>query len=244
MAGLPHGLHQWAIGKVVDHAIGAAENIAVRLAKANWSDEVVKVIRHELRSASTSERDAAAALGTAVHDAAASKRRLQDVEAALRPRLAQYLDWLDVSGAEVLATEFQVWNPTVGYAGTGDLLVRLRNGKIVLVDLKTGKGVWSEHALQVMAYAKAEFVGNDDVVDEELTAYLRQVSSIAILHLLDSGWEFLVVRFDVETWRAFRGLLLFAIWLHEHSTPDSVVVASRTGKATGEVVSAESEGAA
>lgn len=229
MAGLPHGLHQWSINKVVERAIGKADEIANRLAQANFDDGIVRVIKHELRTAATAERDAAAALGTAVHDAAATGKAVDEVAVALRPRLAHYLDWLDVSGAAILASEFQVWNPSVGYAGTADLMARLRNGRVAMVDIKTGKGVWSEHLLQVIAYAKGEFVGNDGVVDERLTGYLREVSLVAVLHLTNEGWEFIVLDYDAAAWRAFRGLLLFASWLHTHSTLESVVVARRSG---------------
>lgn len=229
MAGLPHGLHQWAIGKVVDHAIGHAVENALRM---TMDPSVITVIRHELRRAATAERDAAAALGTAVHDAAATRRSVEEVAEELRPRLRQYLHWLDVSGAVILASEFQVWSPSVGYAGTADLLVRLPNGSTWLIDLKTGKGVWSEHALQVIAYAGADFVGNDDVVDEELTAALKSVTGIAILHLQDDHWEFRAVRRDKDTWHAWRGLLLFAVWLFHHPDPDSVTVARRRGSAS------------
>ena len=72
------------------------------------------------------------------------------------PRLRQYLDWLEVSGAEVLGAEFQVWNLTIGYAGTVDLLVRFRDGSIWVIDLKTGKGLYGEHALQLI---DVEFYG-------------------------------------------------------------------------------------
>lgn len=230
-AGLPHGLHQWSINKVVDHAIGRAESIALRLAEGNHAEGITRALRHELREAATAERDAAANLGTAVHDAAASGKRVEDVEARLRPRLAHFQDWLDVSGAEVLGAEFQIWNPTVGYAGTGDLLVRLRNGRVIMVDLKTGKGVWVEHVLQVSAYRRGEFVGNDGVVDRVLTNALAETSGVAVLHLTDAGWEFILFRNadEAKAWRAFRGLLLFATFLQEHSTLDSIVEVRRSG---------------
>lgn len=231
MAGLPHGLHQWAVNKVIDRAIGSADSIATRLATATDHDSVVKVLRHELRLASTEERDRAAAIGTAVHDAAATRKTPDQVEDALRPRLAQYHDWLAASGVQVLASEFQCWSPSVGYAGTADLLVQLPNGRIFVVDIKTGKGVWSEHALQVIAYANADFVGNDDVIDEERTRLLRAADGIAVLHLANDHWEFRALRKDAETWRAFRGLLLFAVWIWKHPDADSVTVATRSGKA-------------
>lgn len=231
MAGLPHGLHQWAIGQVATYAVGHASEIAGRIAAAEDTDAAGAIIRQELRKAATAERDAAARLGTAVHDAAALGKALEDVPPELRPRLRQYQDWLRASGAEILGAEFQCWNPTVGYAGTADLLVRLRDGAVWLVDLKTGKGVYGEHSLQLMAYLMAEFVGSDDVVDDRLTALLKEAVGMAVLHLSDTGWEFRALRPDSGTWDAFRGLLQFAVWMAGHDKADSVTVAKRSGEA-------------
>jgi hypothetical protein len=184
-----------------------------------------------LRLAATEERDAAAKLGTAVHDAAATGLDPATVPDDVRPRLLQFRAWLAASGVEVLGTEFQCWNLSVGYAGTADLLVRFPNGQVWLIDLKTGKGVFSEHALQLIAYRQAEFVGQDDRVDERLTALLHAATGMAVLHLADDHWEFRSMRVDEETWRAFRGLLAFAMWMHVHDSAESVTVASRRGEA-------------
>ena len=111
-----------------------------------------------------------------------------------------------------------------------DLLVRLRDGSIHLVDLKTGKGTYPEYALQLFAYAMAEFVGEDDVVDEAATALLQAIKGMAVLHLTDTGWEYIALRPDPETWSAFRGLLAFAVWMATHRDMASVTLASRTGR--------------
>jgi len=227
LAGMPHGLHQWSIGKVIDYALNNLPSIVARVADAAQ----LVLVRSELRKAATAERDAAAKLGIAVHDAAATGKSIVEVGSDVAPRLRQYLDFLAVSGAEVLASEFQCWNLTVGYAGTADLLVRFPNGRVYLVDLKTGKGVYTEHALQLAAYLMAEFVGSDDVVDERLTGLLRSVMGMGILHLADDHWEYRALEPDAEMWRAFRGLVAFATWMHEHPDVGTVTLGSRRGSA-------------
>lgn len=229
MAGIPHGLHQWSLGKVIDYALDHLPDIVRRVAQPDGAAQV-KVIRTELRGAATAERDAAAALGTAVHDAASSGKALTDVGPAIAPRLRQYQDWLAVSGAEILGSEFQVFNLTVGYAGTADLLVRLKDGSIWLVDLKTGKGTYAEFELQVLAYMCGEFVGEDDQINEPLTQLLLQATGGAILHLADDHWEFRALEVGEERLRAiqaFYGLLAFATWMHEHQSIDTVTTALR-----------------
>lgn len=228
MAGIPHKLHQWSLTQVIDYALDHLQDHVERLKSGDPGQ--LQLIRHELRAAATAERDAAGKLGTAVHDAAAEGRSLADVPAAVAPRLRQYLDWLAVSGAEILGSEFQVFNLTVGYAGTVDLLVRLRDGSIWLIDLKTGKGVYTDHALQAMKYGMAEFVGSDDIVDVELTALLHQIKGLAILHLADDGWEFLPVLADPEMWAACRGLLKFATWSADHADKTTFTSPGRSSR--------------
>lgn len=228
IAGLPHGLHQWAINQVISHALDHWPELTERLAGGDPGQ--LKAVRQELRSAATAQRDKAADLGTAVHDAAARRLSPLEVPPEVAPRLRQYLDWLSVSGAEILATERQVWNLALGYAGSFDLLVRLRDGSIHLVDLKTGKGTYPEYALQLFAYAMAEFVGEDDVVDERVTELLHAVKGMAVLHLTDTGWEYIALRPDPATWSAFRGLLAFAVWMATHQDMASVTLALRAGR--------------
>lgn len=229
MAGLPHGLHQWSLGKVIDYALDHQLEIHDRL--KGGDPAMVQVIRHEMRGAAVAERDAAALLGTAVHDAAAMGAALTDVKPEVAPRLRQYLDWLRVSELEILASEFQLFNTTVGYAGSADLLGRLPDGRVVLVDLKTGKGLYTEHALQLMAYLMAEFVGADDIVDDRLTELLHEVSLLAVLHLAEDHWEFRSLRADPATWAAFRGMLTFALWLRDHPEIQSITDGTRKGTA-------------
>jgi hypothetical protein len=227
MAGLPFGLHQWAIRKVVEHAVTNWPDISERLSRGTAVD--VQVVRKELRAAATAERDRAASLGTAVHDAAALGRTPEQVPPEVAPRLRQFLAWKADSRAEIVASEFQVFSTTCGYAGSCDALVRFADGSLWIVDYKTGKGIYAEHALQLMAYTMADVVGADDVVDERLTGLLHQVSGMAVLHLSDEGWEFHALEPDPGTWAAFRGLLAFATWIAAHGSTDSFVRASRAG---------------
>ena len=228
MAGIPHSLHQWAIGKVIDRTLDEWSELGARLKSGDPAE--VALIRHRLRAAATDERDAAASLGTAVHDAAATGKALTDVPAAVAPRLRQYLDWLASSHAEILGAEFQVWNLTVGYAGTADLLCRFPDGSIWVVDLKTGKGLYADHEQQLLGYLMAEFVGSDDVIDETLTAHLNAATGMAVLHLAADHWEFVSLQATPDDWTAFRGMLAYAMWAKSHPDVASVSLGSRKGQ--------------
>lgn len=55
----------------------------------------------------------------------------------LEPYVADYKRWFAENVKEVLWTERTLINEKVGYAGTADLLVRLKDDRIALADLKT-----------------------------------------------------------------------------------------------------------
>jgi hypothetical protein len=253
MAGLPHGLHQWAVSRVVDRATREVDTLTAMLTRERKprervleSNRIAEASRW-LRSAATEERDMAAAVGSAVHDAAATgitPDSIPDVldtikdgkpvtvdGAAVRNRLEQFHDWLRVSGAEVLAQEFQVFNLTVGYGGQADLLVRFPSGRIALVDLKTGTSVYAEHVVQLRAYREAEFVGLNDEVDEDLTVLLMVSTDLGILHLAEDHWEYIALRDDVTAGDAFRGLHRFATWMAAHGDVEASVTGRRTNRA-------------
>lgn len=214
MAGIPHGLHQWSMGKVIDRVMSDYEELERRAV----ADE--KDARKWLRRAATEERDAAAERGSRIHWAAQAGLPSSEVEDDIRLKVLAYEDWLAAHQVRVLASECQVWNLSVGYAGTMDLLADTNIGRYV-IDIKSGKGVYTEHALQVEAYARGEFIGQDDVIDNELSDYLDTSPGRAILHVTDNGWEFFVLnpRLYDRTFNAFKGLLQFATFDSEMEVP-------------------------
>lgn len=235
MAGIPFRLHQWAVSQVVERAVEDHDALTGMLNRDRRPRERVldknrrKEAKSWLRKASTEKRDESAALGTAVHDAATSHRDPKDVPLEVRPRLRQFYDWVEQSGAVIIAVEQQVFNLGLGYAGTFDLLVRMPNRDVYVVDLKTGNGTYAEHALQLCGYSMADFVGKDDVVDTRLTDLLRSAKGMALLHLQDEGWHWQEVRVTPQLWAAFKGLLTFAVFAHANPDIDGLVSDEDTG---------------
>lgn len=101
--------------------------------------------------------------------------RLAETREALRENgeegFAVSIDgWWEAFGVEPLAAELTVWNHTLGYAGTLDLVARI-NGRVCLVDYKTKgtsrdgrvKALDDKVAMQLVAGMKAE----ESVVDAE-----------------------------------------------------------------------------
>ena len=225
LAGMPHPLAQWRTNQVIERAMTEYPTLGRML-----GDSTPEATATWLRQAANKERDKAANLGTRVHDAAAEGKTLDKVGADVAPFLLQYRRWIADSGVEIICVEKQVFNLSVGYAGTFDMLGRMpKTGEVWLIDLKTGKGTYPEHALQLEAYARAEFVGEDDILDLRSTEALRSVKGRAVLHLRPDGWTFKVIPASDNTWVAFRGLLAFARWVAAHPNLDGLVSATKAG---------------
>jgi hypothetical protein len=235
MAGLSFTLHQWTLSKVIDRAVSEHDVLERILSRPKRPRERVRdknvalEARRWLRSAATEERDAAAELGTAVHTAVMSRQHPHNVDEDVRPYLYQYLSWLSDSGAEIIAVEKQVFNLAVGYAGSFDLLVRFPRGDIYVIDVKTSRGTYTDHALQIVGYSMAEFVGEDDVIDGPLTKLLASANGMALLHLTPEGWTFQRIKVTPKLFNAFRGLREFATFMAEHQQIESLVFSEAKG---------------
>jgi len=143
-----------------------------------------------LTSRSSWKRDEAAQLGTDVHTLAdlyvtgANPVIPEHVEAHVH----HYAEWWKASGWTLRVSEALLVNPTFGYGGTLDLLCRDADGRTVLADIKTGKGVYREAALQLTAYGMAEFIQTGEAITGTAQVFaMPTVDRYVILHVTASG---------------------------------------------------------
>jgi hypothetical protein len=220
VVGMPFGLAWWMVNQVVEAASEQERPFATT------PDEWAK----HLRKAATQKRDEAAALGSEVHEAAEQGLKAAGME-ALDPRLPfmqAYEKWQREMSPTILVNEAQVFNLTLGYAGSLDLIAEVA-GRVTLIDLKTGKGVYTDHALQLMLYHGAEFIGGyDPVTDTDMpypveTRILDSVTDIAILHLLPTGdYEWVPILSSDELAAAAVDMVRFASFLVKHPTVETL----------------------
>ena len=148
------------------------------------------------------KRDEAAIRGTDVHKIAEQvvHGAQVDVPEHLAAHVQGYVDWLDKSGAEALLTERPVASRQWRYAGTFDLIARM-DGKVWLLDVKTSSGVYGSMALQLAAYANAEFYLDQDNTEQPLPA----VERYGVLHVTDYGTtlHYLPAEYNEPAWRDF-----------------------------------------
>lgn len=199
----------------VEERQAAGELTSIKLAKLSERDLALRWVK----GAADRHRDAAAERGSAVH-AEAEQLVLHHARAAARLYLdhefiaawpeeladyqASFVSWVDDFHPEFLAAEATVFNRSQAYAGTLDAIVRLTlpdgSTLVVIVDFKTGKAVYPEVALQLAAYARAEFVGAPDGVTELAP---EAIDAGAVLHLTPKGYQFRLVRIDQPIFDAF-----------------------------------------
>lgn len=101
-------------------------------------------------------KDEAADYGTQAHHAIDAMLRGGQPEYSplIQPAIDGFLAWQAQAGIEIVASEIQVFHPTLRYAGSVDW-VGWRGDQLIVGDHKTSNGLWPEYGYQVAAYAKA-----------------------------------------------------------------------------------------
>lgn len=165
-------------------------------------------------------------VGSAVHaiaEAVALKKPAPDFRTLEeRQIVAAFLAWVRRYAPTFVATEASVYSRAQKYAGTFDAIVEIEAAALeehphpweplpgttiirLLIDYKTGgdvaegKGVYPEAALQLNAYANADFIGAPDGSEQPIPP----LSGAAVLQLGARGWRLVPVRLDDEIFRAF-----------------------------------------
>lgn len=106
-----------------------------------------------------------------------------------------YKDWYDSMKFTVLDHERTVLSHEHRFAGTLDMLIQLPNGEKMIVDIKTGKDIYDEVALQLSAYKLALF--EEGVV----------VSKTAVLLLGEDGsYKFEIMEYVPDVFLATKEL--------------------------------------
>lgn len=146
-------------------------------------------------------RDKAANLGTKIHEAIEAyvlDKPQPEWPDDIAPYLGNAVQFLKDFEVAVEMTEATVFNRSQRYAGRLDAIATIA-GQRWLIDFKTGSGVYPEAALQMAAYAHAEFIGKPDRTEEPMPA----IDRAAIIHLQPDGFRFIPVRIDRDVFTYF-----------------------------------------
>ena len=164
----------------------------------------------EVKAAPWAARDAAAGLGDLVHAAVqahATGRPRPDLPPEAAPFLAAFDQFTADHQPGWLASEQTVVSRRYGYAGTLDAICTL-GGRVTLLDVKTGRGVYPEACLQLAAYAHADFAAAPDGTETTLPP----IQAGAVLHLRPGGYQLVPVPVGQAVLEAFLAALAVFRW--------------------------------
>jgi len=210
--GKGEGLMTWACRQAVSGVLDQLDTLPSMLAN-NDREKVVNM----LAARSAWDRDKAANRGSDIHDHAdriVTGQALGKVSADHAPQVDAYRAWWESSGWTLRTSEAFVLHPDIGYGGTFDLLARDEEGRTVLADLKTGKGVYPEYRVQLAAYGMATLIARPE---DTATYPMPAIDRYVVLHLTD---RVRVIDLDVGDLdrQAFRDCVSLTRWKDAHDT--------------------------
>lgn len=181
-------------------------------AVATWTvenfEEVKKMVERDpedaitvLKGAHYKAKKAAGFKGTEIHNLAEAHALglpLPPVSPAALPLVKPLMDFLDHFAPEPIHTEVTAFSPTHGYAGTLDSIGKFDALGVRLLDFKTGKGVYGETALQLSAYANADFLDVDGVETP-----IPHLDGGLVVHIAPTGYALFDADISVDVFEYF-----------------------------------------
>lgn len=126
--------------------------------------EITEQDLEEARNKHNEKRDAEASLGSEVHKFAeeyalwklgkGEEPKIETEDERTLNGIYAFLNWLSQNNVEFIEAERVVYSKKYNYVGTADAIA-IVNGQKVLIDYKTGKGVYNSAYYQTMAYKMA-----------------------------------------------------------------------------------------
>jgi len=202
----------------------------------HWKDLAAEDAVKWLTSMPNAQRDRAAERGTEIHGLVDAAGRAPQGGTALpvsqeyADTLAAFAGFLQAQGGSqamnaegvasppvIVSSEKAILNLSEGYAGTFDLLMQVK-GELWLIDVKTGKGVYPDYALQLAGYGMAEHIA----LPGDPTLYpFPEPARYGVLHLRpekypDTGYRLLEYSITDRERLAFLAALELWRWMQAH----------------------------
>ncbi len=188
-------LTKWAASCAADEALNHWDELAT-LPPSERHARILWAHRDTVRSA--------AVRGTRVHALGDRLAHGEEVKVPedLRGPVEAYARFLDRWQIETHATETPIAHTRYRYAGTADLWGSIGRLGVssALIDLKSGRGVYDEVALQLAGYRYADLWQPDGPDSEEP---LPEVEDVFVAHITPDDVRLLPVEVTPETFRGF-----------------------------------------
>lgn len=207
---LPKALTQWAADQAANHAV------------EHWAELGELPLTKRLDRIRFAHRDtvkAAGMRGTEIHNL--GEKVAHDEEVVVpdehRQPVEAYARFLDAFDVEAIATETPVVNTSSKYAGRADMTANLTTRELgrhrALVDLKTGKDIYAEVALQLAGYRGCDIWQPDGPDSEEP---LPAVDAVYVAHIMPDDVRLLPIKVGPADFRQFLYVLETHKWLERH----------------------------
>lgn len=191
-----------------------AANVTAEYAVDNWADldAMPPSKRLELiKKAQWESKSAAALRGNQIHEYGQRlvHGKAVDVPDEHRGPVEAYARFCDRWQIEPLAAETPVANTSYLYGGTADLWARIgKLGNVLaMIDLKTGKGVYSETSLQTTAYARCDLWQPDGEKSESAPPVIE---ACFVAHIKADAVDLLPAEYDDDAFNQFLYALAMA----------------------------------
>jgi hypothetical protein len=201
-------LQYWSAKLVAETAAENAGTLVQMLLTGN-GDKAAAI--EWLKGAPRRMTSGAADTGTKVHELCERIARGEDigrVHPDLSPYVEHFREFVRIFEPEFLFMEESIWSETNDYAGTFDAIARIRGETIVLDWKTTRSGVHEEVALQMSAYANADYIVRADGGKMPLP----HIDGAAVLHLRPEGWGLYPVAIGHEVFTQFLHLRATLDW--------------------------------
>jgi hypothetical protein len=188
-------LPRWAANAAAKFAVDNQNTIAQLIEQGQWRAAVDLI-----KGAPWRQRDKAAEVGTLVHHMIDNLHTGIEVEipAEALQQVTHFVNWVEHFKPKILVSEGTIFNRVYDYAGTLDIVAHI-DGLNWLIDIKSGKGVYPEYAMQVAAYSRGEFIGHEDGSEQVMPI----IDKGAVLHIRPEGYHFVPVNIGKEVFDSF-----------------------------------------
>lgn len=201
-------LEAWGIRSVAEYA---AKHLDRLVEMQSMGEEAIVAA---LKQSPYTDRDKAANRGTEVHRLAEEliHGRAVDVPEELAGYVDSYVRYLDEWQPEPIKVEKVVAHRKWNYCGTFDSVYRLRDGRVVIGDIKTSRsGIYSETALQLAAYRYAEVYLDDDGSEQPMADLGIECGQG--LWIRADDYAVLPIQCDESVFKAFLHVAYGARWM-------------------------------
>lgn len=155
---------------------------------------------------------AAADVGTAAHgvfETLALGNPMPRLTPELEPFAKHFADFLDTVQPTYLRQEDTVWSEKHAYAGSFDALVEIQGTRAWVDNKTTRSGVHAEVALQLSAYAHADYLLDGETGEQLL---MPEADRGLVLHVRPEGWGLYEVPIGDDVFEFFLALRQVFVW--------------------------------